>query len=545
MKTLGAPLMKANFKQLGLATAVAAATAGYAGITQAALSDNGLGDMAIVPYYTVQGDFVSGLHITNTSNATQVVKLRWRRGSDSMDALDFNLVMSPYDVWTGFIDDSSGNIVVRTDDNTCTAPIRSGGDFPMPGLYAEGAEEGYIEVIGMGQVADSVFVAATVLTPSYYTNPMNGSALHDSDGVPADCAGAESNFFRIDTAPAAPVQGVKGVYSTGVTVQTVPAGADGINRFLDTPNVLKVSYFIRDGASGLEFGSDAVHIQDFGNIPFMTNQEQIVLGADDPYSFLFPDLDGGSPREDPRGRYDRIIRATDGLGADTVINDWSVASARNVSTDWVITLPGQYLMVDLARYTENLADDTVQCVSFAAAEADTDLTGADDACDQRDIPVILSATNSVSARTGVWDREEQTFSSPDGGLVISPEVGAGPGNTLLPNEVNVIEWTAGSNAPVMDSVYAHQFDVSALGSDFGWASLAVSSDTGKTDVGPAVYNFGASIAADAPRLNSVSNPVPMVGFVAWERSFPSDPSANYGRIVDHSYNTSTVMVPSL
>ncbi|MBE9540552.1 MAG: hypothetical protein IMF06_15825, partial [Proteobacteria bacterium] len=422
--------MKANFKQLGLATAVAAATVGYAGITQAAISSNGLGDMAIVPYYTVEGDFVSGLHITNTSDATQVVKLRWRRGSDSMDALDFNIIMSPHDVWTGFIDDSSGGIVVKTDDTTCTAPLRPGGDFPMPGLYASGAEEGYIEIIGMAQHTDG---------------PMAAAALHAA-GVPADCGAVESNFFRVSTtAPAVPAEGnAKGVYSSIATVQTLTAAqllaaVPSINNFEDTPNVLKVSYFIRDAASGLEFGSDAVHIQDFAANAMMTNQEIIILGVPDAYSFLFPDMDGGSPLDTARGSYDGIIRAADGLGALSVINDWSVASARNVSTDWVVTLPGQYLMLDLTRYTLGGADGT-DCPTAAQAAA---LVPASVECNARDIPVVLDASN------GVWDREEGTFIPSEGGLVISPEVGLVPNATILPFEVNVIEWTAGSNEPVL------------------------------------------------------------------------------------------------
>jgi hypothetical protein len=382
------------------------------------------------------------------------------------------------------------------------------------------------------------------------TGIMGAAALHGSDGVPADCGAVESNFFRISAAPIAAVDGGdNGVHNGAETNQTLSAAQAAlvsppstINEFVDTPNVLKVSYFIRDAASGLEFGSDAVHIADFNDAPMMSNQEIIIAGTNDPYSFLFPDLDGGSPADlfigASRGKFDSVLRANDGLGVLTVINDWSVAAARNVSTDWVITLPGQYTMLDLVRYTEGGADGT-DCVSFAAAEADADLTGAADACDQRDIPVVLSAANNSSAGTGVWDREEQTFTSPEGGLVISPEVGIGPADTLLPNEVNVIEWTAGSNAPVMDSVYAHQFDVSALGADFGWASLSVSSDTSKSNLGQAVYDFAASDAADAPRWDAVVNEaVPVVGFVAWERSFPEDPSANYGRIVDHSYNTS-------
>ncbi|MEM8660485.1 MAG: hypothetical protein AAGF35_06325, partial [Pseudomonadota bacterium] len=29
--------------------------------------------------------------------------------------------------------------------------------------------------------------------------------------------------------------------------------------------------------------------------------------------------------------------------------------------------------------------------------------------------------------------------------------------------------------------------------------------------------------------------VPVIGFVEWQRSFPSNPDANYGRLIDHSF----------
>lgn len=82
--------MKVPFKSLSLAAAVAAASIGYAGIANAqSLANNeGLGDLAIVPYYTVQGSWSTGVDIINTSDATQVIKIRLRRAVDSMDALE-------------------------------------------------------------------------------------------------------------------------------------------------------------------------------------------------------------------------------------------------------------------------------------------------------------------------------------------------------------------------------------------------------------------------------------------------------------------------
>ena len=47
------------------------------------------GDLAIIPYYTVLDGTNTGMHIINTTESTQVVKVRLRRGTDSKDALDF------------------------------------------------------------------------------------------------------------------------------------------------------------------------------------------------------------------------------------------------------------------------------------------------------------------------------------------------------------------------------------------------------------------------------------------------------------------------
>ena len=56
---------------------------------------NNQGDAAVIPYYTTVGSFVTGMHVVNTTAATQAVKVRLRRTTDSADALDFNVVLSP------------------------------------------------------------------------------------------------------------------------------------------------------------------------------------------------------------------------------------------------------------------------------------------------------------------------------------------------------------------------------------------------------------------------------------------------------------------
>ena len=122
--------MKATFKPLGLAIAVATASAGYAGIVNAqTLADNsGLGNLGIVPYYTVNSGYTTGVSVINTSASTQVVKVRLRRAVDSMDALDFNVVLSPFDVWTGYVQQEPFNgeefneIRFYSNDKSCVVP---------------------------------------------------------------------------------------------------------------------------------------------------------------------------------------------------------------------------------------------------------------------------------------------------------------------------------------------------------------------------------------------------------------------------------------
>ena len=546
--------MKTIFKPLGLAAAVAGVTAGYAGVAAATSTSIGqLGDLGIIPYYTVRDNWVTGVHIINSSDNTQVVKLRLRRGSDSADALDFNLIMSPKDEWTGFIDDSTGALAFSTEDKTCTAPIRADGVFPMPGIFRAGADEGYIEVIGMGEIGSSYPIAI--------------AAKHGSNGVPANCAAVASNFFANLNAATGADPSKKGNLGNAVThqsataaevaafvsagntcltpsgnVQSGPSFVAGVcqNVYQDADNVLKVSYFFRDATAGTEIGGNATHIADFSDQPWMTNQETGLFSGD-VFGFDYPDLDGGPflPVPGPgalalRFQYNSL-RAGNVLGVSSVLNDWSVASARNVSTDWVVTMPGQYTMIDYVTWASGAGLNFDNCATLDDPSTAGDSSVA--ACDFRDIPVTADLT--------LYDREEQEILPEDGDLVISP---APPGTTntlIFPYEVNVVQWSDG-NPPVLPSVYQTTVDPSVLG-EFGWASLAVESTddwvqrvcqirsgTTKWDNAPAL----APNSAQAPLCISATGNVPVIGFAAWQRSFPSNPAANYGRSVDHSFTTS-------
>ena len=110
-----------------LAVATAMAGMGTAGLSTSAsavsIAHDGLGEAMIFPYYTARNGFASFFNITNTSDKTVILKVRWNEGENSRDARDFNVILSPYDMWTvATAASGSGGARAFTADNSCTSP---------------------------------------------------------------------------------------------------------------------------------------------------------------------------------------------------------------------------------------------------------------------------------------------------------------------------------------------------------------------------------------------------------------------------------------
>ncbi|RLA60205.1 MAG: hypothetical protein DRR04_06300 [Gammaproteobacteria bacterium] len=497
---------------------------------QATLADNsGLGDMAIVPYYTTNANYATGVDIVNTSALTQVVKIRLRRATDSMDALDFIVVLSPEDVWTGYIQKDGATTGVDpatirfySNDNSCTAPaMEAGGYFTMPDIYRLGAGEGYIEVIGMG-AADS-------------SQPISRDALHNSEGVPFACDRVRDNFRWGDNPADYGVNADpnrRGVISSVETRSwsTLATQTLVTSNYTDTGNVLKVSYFIKSDETGFEFGNNAVHFADFMDGASITNQKLGIFEGD-LQGFDHPDLNGGAPFSatvEPtvgaaaRGAYEPVRTA---IGARAIVNDWSKKQTElfSVDTDWVVTTPGQYLMTNLGAYLASIVPGSpTTCGAGDPAVAYNIVTGAN--CDFRDIPMV--------ARFKVLDREEQGIIIDEGDLVVSPQPPGEQVIDVLDQEVNVIVW---GESDVL--VPAKRISVpTPADSEFGWSKLEVTQSAIKTQ---AICDF-TDLGSPLPvTCTATDTPVPLVGFVAWQRNFANLAEANYGRLVEHSYIVSS------
>ena len=159
------------------------------------LNTDGIGHQLVIPYFSVQGGNVTLFNITNTDkNNAKIVKVRFRAAANSDDIFDFQLLLSPEDVWTAAIsqDAATGVATLRTTDKTCTIPssvsASTGALFitgrvdktPAKGSSANETREGYVEVINMADIPPNA-AATSLFTTVKHVNgvaPCNGTTLN-------------------------------------------------------------------------------------------------------------------------------------------------------------------------------------------------------------------------------------------------------------------------------------------------------------------------------------------------------------------------------
>ena len=144
-----------------------AATLGATNATAFELTNGGVGHNLIVPYFTAQDGNMTVLHLTNTDVKNgKAVKVRFRGAANSDDILDFQVLLSPGDVWTGAVTAGADGVAqLTTADGTCTVPKLTKGvaqSFDTRRLQgslsaadkAAGTREGYVEIFNMADIPD-------------------------------------------------------------------------------------------------------------------------------------------------------------------------------------------------------------------------------------------------------------------------------------------------------------------------------------------------------------------------------------------------------
>ena len=498
-----------KFKTKMISTAVAAALGTVAGTAQAVnLGADGQGQVLIYPYYTVQNkgstSYDTYITVVNSDSVRgKAVKVRFLEGKNSREVLDFNLYLSPNDVWTGAITrDASNNGLLRTWDNSCTVPeipVVSGTQREVPfvnyaydGANDDAAEndlgrtrEGYVEIIQMADVVSGLLTSAGFDTWV--------ASKHNAAGVPANCAGIRAAWT-----------------GGGAADYAVPAN-DGVAA---PTGLLGGSGTIINPLEGTDIGYPAVALDNFRN----------VAQHNDPGNVL-PSLVNSTPQISDVFDGARLVRTNwtaDILAGtvsaaapvsavimrDQVQNEYAAAAAPvGLSTDWVISFPTKAQHLAMSALT----------VSSALRQPFSNWFASTGSCET----VTLTAYN----------REEATQTS---GLIFSPPPPAGVNRLCW--EVNVVRLNGPGGVPASNALGSLNLGQGLnLPYTEGWLRMIFSQAT-QVMVSAAgastAYPLGGAVAA-------LANPVsyfglPVVGFMA--QTFVNTTSlAAYGEAYPHRY----------
>ncbi len=376
------------FKKTKIAAALLAIVAGNAQAVN--VNPEGTGQVLIFPYYNTNNNFVTAFSITNTTPLFKAVKVRFRESKDSNDVLDFNVYMSPYDVWTGTIRNNPATNVANiiTTDESCTYPdktfLQAGQDFLDVYSNVDSADlsEGYVEVIEMGVLADGPATATggfandsgmwtetgqdgtadgspTVLatepvgtTIATAANNVTYNIDHNTTGKPRNC-GVITTAWDRDNGGQTPASGFSsgalslataGQLATtgGVAVEggnpALPYGdGNSTNNGLVAPTGGLTGFSILlDLTTGAAFVADATVIDNYSTVPqhFRPNDagSDTVVGnyPINPGHFLLPSLASGNVRYSivPESLLDGVDSASDADGiADSTMTTWPLTHA--------------------------------------------------------------------------------------------------------------------------------------------------------------------------------------------------------------------------
>lgn len=495
--------MKKSSIALGVA-ALLASTA-YAGISATstsavsmAVNPNGVGHQLVVPYYSVQNGNVTLLNIVNhdTSNG-KAVKVRFRGAANSDDVFDFQVLLSPGDVWTAAVTtDANGVARLSTADKSCTIP--NGGvnvSFPTGRLdtystksVAEQTREGYIEIINMADIPKNPD------SSSLYAN------IKHVNGVPGNCAAAETKLKSLALLDA----GHNEMVSVGLANPTTGLSADWIilnQSKVSTWTGSAVALQAVDGSGNAATGNIVFspQLQIGGGVGATTTSlwtaDQILVQASTtgvtPQPYDFPDL--STPYVSSSGTQvstiDQVILTHVALNTTSIANEFVTDPAIGAMTDWVITQPVRryYAAVNYKGGTDGKTATALYTDMNGSATGNGNVYETYAKMSDRVLCLREKAQGDTFLSRQVRDREETLADAAN--VTVSP---AEPGALLLLcGEAAVMSFNAGSTSgpSSLDATLARN-NIEVPYTD-GWMRLNTQWAASGTTNGLAIVGYGA------------------------------------------------------
>lgn len=551
-----------------LALSITAALVGFAGGAHAIITPggatgdglvenrNGTGQILLVPYFSTQGNNNTLLNLVNTDTANgKAVKVRFRGAANSDDIFDFQVFLSPGDVWSANIGQAaSGKSTLTTGDTSCVKPDAanggvSGREFVTDRLdptlsaaaAAAGTREGYVEILNMADIPSSSSTtslfyaikhqAKTAPTPA--TPPCANAAWTALDGgaggadtmtdvtvaatmgLNPPTGGMMANWTIINTTNATTfagnatalqtLNGFKGnvVYFPQTAVAVTTTGV--VDNYTADPLLAGAWKGVPDTytGSGTSLTSATISAA-YYDLPDLSTPYTLVTGTAANASagvgigsgaFAFTGTGALTNRYNASytGPIAQATALTASIATAAIINEYITEPTLSAKTDWVFSMPTRRYSVAFD-YTAGIPLYTPLTTSFFV----TSNTSVENR-------VICVKNISPVA----WDREEQSPTSSTG-TVISPSTPAKPAafcgetSVLAVNAVSpTVSTTLGATVAVKgllanNGAYAN-----------GWAKLTT----------PGIFNNGLPILGGAFTVAKGPASAPFILGATWEHRY--------------------------
>lgn len=464
-----------------IAVSVAAAMGGFVGTASAQTTATtlqfnpaGVGHILYVPYFSTQNGNVTAINIVNTDTKNgKALKVRFRGASNSDDVYDFQVFLSPGDVWTAGISNDNGLSRLDTVDKSCTLPSNVNGQFIIsrtlgPAAVDRPAEtrEGYVEILNMGDIVSDGSSGTSITNKQRLYNAtkhVNGVAPCTASVMTAltnenastylsnPTTGLMANWTIIN------VQGTVAAYSGDASSIEARVSAGGL------PGAGNIVYWDQRSIP-LSCGEADANTAD----PLLrcsgistTNTTPWVAGA----RYDLPDLStpytSGTTTPAAQAR-----ELSDAIATVEAAGEFYNLASVSASTDWVVSFPTRRYGAAV-RYTGTGAPAPV----YNSAASNIYFTSSNTAMGTA--PRAYQLCQSLgTGSVNFYNREEEATESDD--IVISPGT---PTVLNLCGEVAVVGINAG--APLTSATYG-SITRSNVSNGFveGWGSISVPSANG-------------------------------------------------------------------
>ena len=482
------------------------------------VSEGGKGHSLVIPYFSAQNGNMTVLHVVNTDTVHgKLAKVRFRSAANSDDILDFQVFMSPGDVWTAAVTEGADGVAaLTTADGTCTLPALAKG-VPQPfvtdrlsekaGNIANQTREGYVEIFNMADIDGlSMYGNGRTAKSALYTAikhvngtapctdaVLNASLANITDetvarayGLDTPTTGLMGDWYIINVAQSTTFAGA----ATALTaVQTVGGTDAGRGNFVHFPQNAAAAPAPEANTSDPLF-----------RVAFTRNNANAAVteAALEASNYDLPDMstpytleDVGTAVVDTRVQAFNLTRA---LAVTSITNQYANDPTITAKTDWVFSMPTRRYSVaanynattttaNNYRLYTTLDDGAGKYATWFAPE-NTSLVGG------------LICVNSTGQ--AFYDREEQ---SRNAGAVFSP---GSVSQTRFCGETSVLSFADTGNSVLAASVARQNVAAGAASGPFtnGWSVIgtgnAFNTTLGGTYSAPGTDNTVATAQAAYP-----------------------------------------------